>query len=110
MIDEPTSLALSFGSSGGLTPTVAPDTPRATGLDKYDAAPGDRVVLRGRRFGTVVGHVLVAGIEAPILLWTDSRVQFVVPTGVSSHAPTTITGDGFSVDGPRITGPSSPAN
>jgi len=110
MIDEPTTLSLSFGSSGGITTTIAPDVPRATGLDKYDAAPGDRVILRGRRFGASGGHVLVGGIEAQVLLWTDSRVQFVVPTGVSSNAQTTISGDGFTVNGPRITGPSSLAN
>jgi hypothetical protein len=109
MIDEPTTLAFSTGANGVATST-APDVPRALGLDKYDAAPGDRVILRGRRLGATAGHVLVGGIEAQILLWTDSRVQFVVPTGVSSNAQTTISGDGFSVNGPRITGPASPAN
>jgi len=105
LVDEPTRLSLTVGS-GGVTTKIADDVPGVSGLDKYDASPGDRVVLRGRRFGSV-GHLFVGGIEAQVLLWTDSRVQFVVPAGVSSNAKTTITGEGFSVDGPRITGPSS---
>jgi hypothetical protein len=109
MIDEPTTVAMHFDTNGVAT-SIAPDVPRATGLDKYDAAPGDRVVLRGRRFGAAAGHVLVGGIEAQVLLWTDSRVQFVVPNGVGGNAQTTITGEGYSVSGPRITGPASPAN
>lgn len=109
LLDEPVTARLSF-SGGGVVTTPAPDVPRASGLDKYDASPGDRVVLRGRRFGTTAGHVTVDGIDAQVLMWTDSRIQIVVPSGVSPNAKTQISNDGWSVAGPRIVGPSAPAN
>ncbi len=104
MIDEPTTVQLAFGASG-LTSQIAPSVPRATGLDKYDAQPGDRVVLRGRDFGASPGLVAVDGRDAQVLMWTDSRIQIVVPQGVSPNANTKIATANWSVDGPRISGP-----
>ncbi len=109
MIDEPVTAQLAFNASG-VAATIAPNVPRASGLDKFDATSGDRVVLRGRSFGTTTGHVTVGGIDAQVLMWTDSRIQIVVPSGVSPNAKTQISNDGWSVAGPRIVGPTAPAN
>ena len=82
----------------------------SSSLDKYDAVGGDRVVLRGRQFGATPGHVTVDGRDATVLMWTNSRIQIVVPDGVSANAKTTIAAGDWSVAGPRIVGPAALAN
>ncbi len=107
LLDEPTMAHVTFGG-GGVTTEKAPDAPIVMAFDRYDASPGDRVVARGRRLGTTAGTLSVAGQPAQVLLWTDTRIVFVVPAQSPPNAVTQITGsDGWSVPGPLVRGAGS---
>jgi hypothetical protein len=42
--------------------------------------PGDRVEIRGRRFGTEKGDVFFSpNVKAEILEWTNSKIRVIVP-------------------------------
>ena len=100
LLDEPVTARLAFGPSG-VAVSRAPDVPRVSGVDAFTTAPGARVILRGRRFGDAPGTITVDGVPAAVLVWTDSRVQFAVPAGVTA-GQVVIAGDGFSLEGPRL--------
>jgi hypothetical protein len=101
LLDEPVMAHVSF--AGGAPHTdVAPDAPIVMAFDKFDAVAGDRVVARGRRLGTTPGTVRVGDLPAQVLLWTDTRIVFVVPDGARTH----IAGPDWDVPGPHFASPS----
>jgi hypothetical protein len=47
--------------------------------------PGDRVVIRGRRFGTEKGSVTFSpNVKAEVLEWTNTRIWVIVPRSAAS--------------------------
>jgi hypothetical protein len=47
--------------------------------------PGDRIAIRGRRFGTEKGTVLFSSnVRAEVLEWTNTRIRVIVPQSAIS--------------------------
>ena len=47
--------------------------------------PGDRVEIRGRRFGTEKGNVFFSpNVKAEVLEWTNTRIWVIVPRSATS--------------------------
>jgi hypothetical protein len=47
--------------------------------------PGDRVEIRGRRFGTAKGNVFFSpDVKAEVLEWTNTRIWVIVPRSAAS--------------------------
>ena len=47
--------------------------------------PGDRVGIRGRRFGTEKGNVFFSpSVEAEVLEWTNTKIWVIVPQSAIS--------------------------
>jgi hypothetical protein len=65
------------------TKLVTTDTPRLTGIAPGEAMFGTKVTVHGAAFGSVQSgsQILVGGVPVvtPPLLWTDIRVEFLVP-------------------------------
>jgi hypothetical protein len=52
--------------------------------------PGDRIAIRGRRFGTEKGNVLFSpNAKAEVLEWTNTRIRLIVPQSATS-GPVTV--------------------
>ena len=47
--------------------------------------PGDRVEIRGRRFGTEKGNVFFSpNVKAEVLEWTNTKIWVIVPRSATS--------------------------
>jgi hypothetical protein len=102
LYDEPVTALVSFEQAGS-PPTIqqAPAVPMVSGVDSFTTQPNSRVILRGRNFGSATGTITVDGRTANVLIWTDSRVQFEVPSG-TTEGQVTISSTSFTLDGPVL--------
>jgi len=51
--------------------------------------PGDRIEIRGRRFGTEKGTVFFSpNVRAEVLGWTNTRIRLIVPQSATSGSVT----------------------
>ena len=51
--------------------------------------PGDRVEIRGRRFGTELGEVIFSrNVKAKVLEWTNTRIWTIVPQSANTGSIT----------------------
>lgn len=78
-------LASVVGVQTAQTAGAAAAKPRVSSLSTYYGSPGTQVTMTGSGFGAVQGSSAVrcAGVAAQVLSWSDTRIVFLVPTGVS---------------------------
>jgi hypothetical protein len=61
-----------------------PQPPMLTSLSPMQGREGDTVALVGQNFGAVPGSVSFGGLTAPLVSWSDTRVEVQVPNGAAS--------------------------
>lgn len=78
--------------------------PVITSIAPASGAPGTRVTIEGRNFGTAAanGQVAFAGVVAAVETWTDTEILVTVPAGARS-GPLTVTRGGTASNGVDFT-------
>jgi hypothetical protein len=81
-----------------------------TGLSAYSAAPGSRVTITGRGFGTTQrdSWVPCCGAKASVVSWSDTSVTFTVPAGAKKPGYVGVVVNGVTSNGLYFTPYSAP--
>lgn len=89
--------------TAGPTPLIPLKPPIIDSLEYFYAKPGDAVRLRGQHFGSVspTNTLSINSIPLSIIRWTDTQIDFTVPTQASS-GPITLTVNGYSTLSPIL--------
>jgi len=87
---------LSAPSVALVVSVVAP--PTITTLSSTSGSVGMGVTITGSGFGTTVGTVSFAGVNAPVYSWTNNAVLTAVPTG-AGNGNVVVTAGGISSNG-----------
>lgn len=95
--DNPTSNYVLKGGQAAVWSYVAPtqSTPEVGNIGPTTGHSADVVAITGRNFGSTQGAVTVGGASAAIDYWSDTEVDFTVPSGApAGDEPVQLTSSG----------------
>ncbi|MBN2692433.1 MAG: S8 family serine peptidase, partial [Burkholderiaceae bacterium] len=61
------------------------------------AGPGEDVIIKGNRFGTSAGSVLIRGVSVPIKKWTNTAITVTLPSDMNYGAGKVIVTDATGI-------------